>query len=51
MKYFKLLLIALMIVPTIAFAAPKDVLNGKEFTAEKYPSILIGFRNGGVYGG
>ena len=50
MKYFKLLLIALMIVPTIAFAAPKDVLNGKEFTAEKYPSILIGFRNGGVYG-
>lgn len=50
MKYFKLLLIALMIVPTIAFAAQKDVLNGKEFTAEKYPSILIGFRNGGVYG-
>ncbi len=50
MKYFKLLLIVLLIVPTVAFAAPKDVLSGKEFTSEKYPSILIGFRNGGVYG-
>ena len=50
MKYFKLLLIVLLIVPTAAFAAPKDVLSGKEFTSEKYPSILIGFRNGGVYG-
>ncbi|WP_242348999.1 META domain-containing protein [Mucispirillum schaedleri] len=50
MKYFKLLLIILIIVPAAAFAAPKDVLNGKEFTSEKYPSILIGFKNGGVYG-
>ncbi len=50
MKYFKLLFIVLLIVPTVAFAAPKDVLSGKEFTSEKYPSILIGFRNGGVYG-
>lgn len=50
MKYFKLLLITLLIVPTLSFAAPKDVLSGKEFTSEKYPSILIGFRNGGVYG-
>lgn len=50
MKYFKLLLIVLLIVPTVAFAAPKDVLSGIEFTSEKYPSILIGFRNGGVYG-
>lgn len=50
MKYFKLLLIVLLIVPAVAFAAPEDVLSGKEFTAAKYPSILIGFRNGGVYG-
>ncbi len=50
MKYFKLLLIILIIVPAAAFAVPKDVLNGKEFTSEKYPSILIGFKNGGVYG-
>lgn len=50
MKYFKLLLIVLLVVPTLSFAAPKDVLSGKEFTSEKYPSILIGFRNGGVYG-
>lgn len=49
MKYLRLL-ITLLIVPSFAFAAPKDVLSGKEFTSEKYPSILIGFRNGGVYG-
>ena len=35
MKYFKLLLIILIIVPAAAFAVPKDVLNGKEFTSEK----------------
>lgn len=50
MKYLKLLLIIILIVPTVVFAAPEDVLNGKEFTSDKYPSILIGFRNGGVYG-
>lgn len=50
MKYLKLLLIALFIIPSFAFAAGQDVLSGKEFTAEKYPSIMIGFRNGGVYG-
>ena len=50
MKHLKLLIIALIILPSFAFAAPKDVLSGKEFTAEKYPSIMIGFRNGGVYG-
>lgn len=56
MKYLKLLLIVFIVVPSFVFAAPKDtvksidVLSGKEFTAEKYPSIMIGFRNGGVYG-
>lgn len=50
MKYLKLLLTVFILIPFFAFAAPKDVLNGKEFISEKYPSILIGFRNGGIYG-
>lgn len=58
MKHLKLFLICLIIVPALAFAGEKtgkaekypDVLNGKEFNLVKYPSIMIGFRNGGVYG-
>ena len=50
MKFLKVFIISLLIIPSFAFAAEKDVLSGKEFTSVKYPSIMIGFRNGGVYG-
>lgn len=50
MKFLKVFIISLLIIPLFAFAAEKDVLSGKEFTSVKYPSIMIGFRNGGVYG-
>lgn len=65
MKLFKLFLISLLVVPIFACSAKsaavgtntsnetkkvEDVLSDREFTYEKYPSIMIGFRNGGVYG-
>lgn len=50
MKFLKLFLIVFLIVPVFSFAEVKDELSGKEFISVKYPSILIGFRNGGVYG-
>lgn len=50
MKFLKVFIISLLILPSLAFAAEKDVLSGKEFISVKYPSIMIGFRNGGVYG-
>lgn len=50
MKFLKVFIISLFIIPSFVFAAEKDVLSGKEFTSVKYPSIMIGFKNGGVYG-
>lgn len=57
MKSLRLILLVFLLVPFIVFSAPKqekasvvDVLSGKEFNCEKKPSIMIGFRNGGVYG-
>lgn len=50
MKFLKFFIIMLLVLPTFVFAAEKDELSGKEFTSVKYPSIMIGFRNGGVYG-
>lgn len=50
MKFLKIFIMLLLLVPSFVLAAGKDELSGKEFTSVKYPSIMIGFRNGGVYG-
>ncbi len=50
MKYLKLLVILLFILPAMVYANQNDVLSDKEFVSEQYPSLLIGFKNGCVYG-
>lgn len=50
MKLLKIFVTILLLIPVFAFAEQKDILSGKEFNSVKYPSIMIGFRNGGVYG-